>query len=37
MNIEMKKSELDAVHEALNMEVPSDYTNMLGENIIFVE
>lgn len=36
-NFEMKKSELDAVHEALNMEVPSDYTNMLGENIIFVE
>jgi hypothetical protein len=35
-NFEMKKSELDAVHEALNLEVPSNYSNMLGENIIFV-
>ena len=36
-NFEIKKSELNAVHEALNLETPSNYSNMLGENIIFVE
>jgi hypothetical protein len=35
-NFEMKKFELDAVHDALNLESPSSYSEMLGENIILV-
>jgi sulfonate transport system substrate-binding protein len=35
-NFEMKKLELDAVHDALNLESPSSYSKMLGENIILV-
>jgi hypothetical protein len=35
-NFEMKKSELDAVHQALNLESTTDYSNMLGKNITLV-
>ena len=36
-NFEIKKTELEAIHDALNLEAPSNYSNMLGENIILVE
>ena len=35
-NFEMKKSELDAVHDALNLTLPEGYSQMLSENIILV-
>jgi hypothetical protein len=36
-NFDINKIELNAIHEALNFDVPADYSNMLGENIILVE
>jgi hypothetical protein len=35
-NFEMKKNELDAIHDALNLVAPTDYSAMLGENINLV-
>ena len=35
-NFEIQKKELDAVHEALNLEAPKDYSALLGGNMILV-
>jgi ABC-type nitrate/sulfonate/bicarbonate transport system substrate-binding protein len=35
-NFDIKKIELDAIHDALNLEAPSDYASLLGENITLV-